>query len=346
MSSIDSGGAGNPEGGGPGVAMLQWVLAALPTTEQTDEDVNHEEMSRQVLRMTENLAAARESRSINMRLLGVGVFDPQGAEYAAQLRPASTEPNWRNVLPAVFIESTEPGVSLVNPRASRQAYNLFTRVSAVFHSPPDLAVVALPTPKLFAGPSQSAYGGAGGQQGTIGCRVTFRGQRGLLTAGHVAPLLGTTVTDSAKATIGTIGATQSLTASAPGYPSADVAVMTLAQDYDDSGGLSHDQKSGRVAIREDVTAYGAVSGSHDGWIVAIATQFAGPLPSSGDWGHVYITSQAVSQPGDSGAPVFIKNTQAVVAQVVGGDMPHRGYSGYTLVQDLEYQLKALDAVLR
>jgi hypothetical protein len=61
---------------------------------------------------------------------------------------------------------------------------------------------------------------------------------------------------------------------------------------------------------------------------------------AGSWGHVAITSAAISRDGDSGAPVH-RADGAVVGHIVAGYG-----AAYSLVQDAEYILRDVGALLR
>ena len=60
----------------------------------------------------------------------------------------------------------------------------------------------------------------------------------------------------------------------------------------------------------------------------------------GSWGHVAITSSAISRAGDSGAPVH-RADGAVIGQIVAGYG-----SAYSLVQDAEYVVREARVSLR
>ena len=62
-------------------------------------------------------------------------------------------------------------------------------------------------------------------------------------------------------------------------------------------------------------------------------------PDQASWGEVAITAEAISVGGDSGAAVA-RNDGAIVGFVVAGYG-----SAYTLIQDIEYALSAVDAHL-
>ncbi|MGO9355402.1 MAG: hypothetical protein ACLP3C_32915 [Mycobacterium sp.] len=93
-----------------------------------------------------------------------------------------------------------------------------------------------------------------------------------------------------------------------------------------------------ATIRDTVTADGAVTSGQQSELSTVAMTFAGPC--SANWGEAMLTAYAISAPGDSGAQVLNASGE-VVGQVVGG------YPGvYSVVQDIDYVLKATGAVLR
>jgi hypothetical protein len=114
----------------------------------------------------------------------------------------------------------------------------------------------------------------------------------------------------------------------------DVAVIELSVPE----AVHTSAKQGVAFIRDEVTAQGSVTAGEKSELSTIATAFAGP--GSANWAEAMLTAYAISAPGDSGAQV-LNDAGEVVGQVVGG------YPGvYSVVQDIDYLLKATGTVLR
>jgi hypothetical protein len=201
----------------------------------------------------------------------------------------------------------------------------------------DYEVIALPPTLPLGGPGAAVDAGA--LLGTLGARIsTAAGDEGLLTAGHVAPNTGVPTYDG-RDLVGWVEDTSDPLTAGAGQAVADVAVLKKHAGYADAG-LVHGVV-GDAMIRTDLVAQGAVTSGQKSWVKGISNEWAGEDPAHADWANVYVTRQAISDAGDSGAPVFIDGTNDLAGSVVAG-YP----SSHTLVQKLQFQLDAFSAKLR
>ncbi|HEY2135520.1 MAG TPA: hypothetical protein VGH49_06505 [Xanthobacteraceae bacterium] len=166
--------------------------------------------------------------------------------------------------------------------------------------------------------------------GTIGCGVKWAKKFGFMTAGHVAAPVNTTVADQ-NGPLGVVVYSND----PAGHGSAiedDVAVVELPQGH------------------APVPAYAGPGNGQPGEWVDVelrANKRSAQLmgynyylylpPYNGTCGDVYFTSQQVTVPGDSGAPVTKRNGTAI-GHVLGASP---GFATY--IQDVNYQLGRIGA---
>jgi len=172
----------------------------------------------------------------------------------------------------------------------------------------------------------------GSRSATAGIWVRCRSTKftGFLTAGHAAPTTNVLVRDRGGTAVGTVRKSVHSQIGSSIIATADVALVEA------KGGV----ESGRpglpvhsVAPRDHVTLQTS-RGSFTSWIRGLSPSFA-LSPTEQPWGDVAITADAISVAGDSGAPIAANGY--VVASLVGG-----GRQEYSVVQDIEYQLEAID----
>ena len=233
-------------------------------------------------------------------------------------------------------------------RAARAMYNWVdeTGLERGFRSPRlqhagQVVVYALPRPLALAAPGDPAHCSGPSGPGTFGAPVHVAGVDSFLTAGHVAPVgVGTPVYDRHSNLVGKISQRMSCDFDGSGcavIPNSDVPdVAVIALSVPDS--TTSVTSQGVARIRDVVTAHGAVTSGQRAELSTVATAFAGP--GAANWGEAMLTAYPISAPGDSGAQV-VNDAGEVVGQVVGG------YPGvYSVVQDIDYLLKATGAALR
>jgi hypothetical protein len=239
------------------------------------------------------------------------------------------------VVPAVFVL---PGLSPlgVAPIIASELNNLLPerflpQMAGVF------AVPLSPPAEMFTVVGLGAQLTAGGRHGVAGLAVRDNsvGSDGFLTAGHVAPRAGTTARDRQGDAIGTVRRSMSRQSAPPRTPTADVAYI--------------ERKSG---VRIDPAAVLPVGtarqfdhielrgqrGARKGWIRGLSDSLA-VSPTEGTWGEVAITDRAISTPGDSGGPVLSEDGRFIIGHLVGG-----APNDYSVVQDVEYQMSAINVV--
>lgn len=184
-----------------------------------------------------------------------------------------------------------------------------------------------------------------GVPGTLGAVVsTADGKDAILTAGHVGGALGARARCGGTR-IGRVTWTQDPTSASPGTPCPDVSVITL-----DTGvpGLPRLSVAGTTITvggptvatgNASVTSYTA-KGQRTGTILAFSSWVYSPR-MAGMWGDVYITSTAISDPGDSGAPVLLQGSDRLIGHIVGGDSKNVSF-----IQAVDRQLRACGCTLK
>lgn len=202
------------------------------------------------------------------------------------------------------------------------------------HPPEETVVLAIPSPvPQFA---SGALAQGPGTRGTFGARVTVNGREAILTAGHVADK-GQVVRD-AEDRKGTVSYSISPTRTATGEVVADVAVVVPHLDGAWEQALDY-ADLGDVTGGSSVTMFGAESGKCTDriWIVG---WFVWGDNAPGQWKDVAVTTQVISEQGDSGAPVVLEDSDDLVGHLVGA-VPGKG----SLVQDIDCWLEATGATL-
>lgn len=169
----------------------------------------------------------------------------------------------------------------------------------------------------------------GNMQGCIGPHVAWgAGRTGFLTAGHVAPTVGATVTDPTGAPLGTVLWSHTPVPALSKPPAdLDAALVELAPMQP-----SHSGQVSRVVGAGDIVE-----------IKSNGTQ----IGIFGFWGHLrfgssttcysdcYATDQKVTVQGDSGGPV--ECYQEVVGMVVGSFSQR----DMTIIQSIDYQISEI-----
>jgi hypothetical protein len=304
----------------------------------------------------EPLAELAESGRIGVLGYGATSAVQTGLAYQAEPGPVpALLAEWR--LPAVgmaafeygrLIPATPADADRMGPAVFRAMSNWLdeTGLQRGFRSPRmqfagQVVVYALPRPLALAASGDSVHCSGPSGPGTFGAAVQLSGVDSYLTAGHVAPVgVGTPVYDQRSNFVGKISQRMccnfdsSGRAVVPNSDAPDVAVIALSVPDPSTSVTSQ----GVARIRDVVTAHGAVTSGQRAELSTVATTFAGP--GAANWGEAMLTAYAISSPGDSGARV-VNGAGEVVGQVVGG------YPGvYSVVQDIDYLLKATGAVLR
>jgi hypothetical protein len=206
--------------------------------------------------------------------------------------------------------------------------------------PARTTLIELPPAIPFVGPGERAH--CAGMVGSFGSRVTSTaGARSIMTSGHGVPsIAGAPAYDDAATLIGLVSSSDCPLGGVPGQDYADVAVVDLQPSVPDTslptpGGVT----VGVARVWDDVTSNGPITSARSP-LLTVGAPFAGPQRSDGNWGEAMLTARAISAPGDSGAPVY-NAAGELIGHVVAG------YPGvYTVVQDVTFQLKAVDAAIR
>jgi len=201
-----------------------------------------------------------------------------------------------------------------------------------------IVVIACPPGAPQVAPGDAAH--CGGQPGSFGARiVTSAGQRGILTAGHVAPKRAAGAFDSGANLLGVVADTVNYASVPPGTATPDIATIELAAHVRDDPAPGA-KSPGTVRTWQSVTAYGAKTSGKTSQISTALVSFAGPNQNVGDFGLSAMTMRPISAPGDSGACVY-NNAGDLVGHIVSG------YPGvYSVMQDITYQLEEFGATLR
>jgi hypothetical protein len=174
--------------------------------------------------------------------------------------------------------------------------------------------------------------------GTFGCPITFSdGSYGITTAGHVASYVGELVMDS-KGLVGAVEATDFLANSSREADVADLATIRLDQDLDGLQGVRLDSMA-PLAIGVNVRVFGAISGQLTSRIIGVSPSLS-ISPYARGWADVGLTEIAISQRGDSGAPVTRGEESILLGHIVGGS------SKQSVIQAAAFQLASRGVTLR
>lgn len=201
-----------------------------------------------------------------------------------------------------------------------------------------LLVVGLPQPQEQHPVRSGDALTSGSKTGTCGVEVVASsGARGVLSAGHVLPTVGAAVVANGS-NLGTVSFTDSLSKHQPGEDVADVAVVdldpavTMSRPY----GIN---AQGSAKSLDSVIAHGQ-SGNKAGRVLAAVPSFAF-RPGVGSWKDALLTDRAISQGGDSGAPVYLDDgSGTIIGHIVAGHTP-----AYSVIQDISYLLQEANATL-
>jgi len=180
--------------------------------------------------------------------------------------------------------------------------------------------------------------------GTFGARVlTESGQNGILTAGHVAPNQGAPAYEGSTL-IGAVLASVHRGTVNYGLPTADIALIELLQQVNP---CSQEQvfPEGIGQDGDLVKSYGAVSAGHASKIEVLLPAFGDPREETGVLGNVMLTTEAISTFGDSGAIAVLEPQAELIGHVVAGFPATSDFEGYSVIQDLRYQLSQVSARL-
>jgi hypothetical protein len=228
------------------------------------------------------------------------------------------------VLPGLAGESMEPVPIWATPVAP-----IVSRYTGTI--PKELLAVSIPIPtELF----QITIGGelsCRAMRGTCGVEVlTSSGERAVLTAGHVATTVGSPVSVGSDIA-GVVILADYLALHSPDEIVADVAIARLEANV--TVASSRPVTGPGTAKQFDNVVSDGQYGTRRGWVRSVVTSFA--LHSNvGCWGEILITDRAISDPGDSGAAVYLDDDSGtVIGHVVAG-----AGTAYTLIQDINYIL--------
>lgn len=203
-------------------------------------------------------------------------------------------------------------------------------------APPGTVVLAVRSPVAQFAAGERSRGP--GTRGTFGpCVTTDDGRPAILTAGHVAEK-GQVVRDPADRS-GVVSFSVSPTRATRGQIVADVAVV-VPHEAGGLGRLPRYAPAGPVDGGATITMEGAESGTRTDEVWAAAKYVWGDN-CPGQWKDVVLTTQVISERGDSGAPVVLEGTDRLVGHLVGA-VPGKG----SLVQDLDCILAASGTALR
>jgi hypothetical protein len=170
-----------------------------------------------------------------------------------------------------------------------------------------------------------------GRAGTLGAEVvTPASNAGVLTAGHAAAPVGAAVIDAiSDESLGIVTFTEDPMTAPATMLCADVAVIETNSTYEP---LEVKPKGPERALPGyPVTMYGS-SGTESSGIFAYSPWLHVPM-MAGMWANIYMTHNAISQHGDSGAMVLLQGEDRIIGHVVGASPGMMTY-----VQDIEYQL--------
>ncbi|MFF5808248.1 trypsin-like peptidase domain-containing protein [Streptomyces sp. NPDC012746] len=252
----------------------------------------------------------------------------------------------KGVLPAVVVAIPVPIIRMRHADTdSKPATPIDAVLEDVFvqvrdQTDVEVSVIGVPPPMEQVAPGERAHCGVG--PATYGVPVEIRpyNQRGILTAGHAAPIAGVPAYDGNAQLVGEVKRTMHCGLTAPRQETADVAVIILEATEPD--GLRAAPKVSTIGTAhrwDQVTAFGARTSGFRAHLLTAGNPFVN-RPDGGDWGEAAMTAYPISAPGDSGAPVYNESDE-LVGVIVGG------YEGlYSIVQDISYQFREADVELR
>jgi hypothetical protein len=177
------------------------------------------------------------------------------------------------------------------------------------------------------------------RKGTLGLPVvTGSGAPGIMTAGHVAPLLGLRCRVGSS-DIGYVSFTSDPISSARGDPEVDVAVIHCREPayWPQLWPVISDEMNDSNLNRMQLQKLGGPSGLRTAQVMMRSPAVFSPA-MQGEWLDCLVSTRAMSVAGDSGALVVISSpedppNQSVVGHVVGGDGDRTTY-----VQSVRMQL--------
>ena len=178
--------------------------------------------------------------------------------------------------------------------------------------------------------------------GNIGCNVPRRGSvvQGILTAGHVAGPVGAPVT-SGTDDVGVVIFSENPAENGGMAASVDVAVIATRDSKPEYTGIPAIIGTAAGRVDQIVTVYGRNR------ITGTLLAFCSVLRISGGITiDCWMTSQAISGAGDSGAPVLVPEPElegdfgSILGHVIGG-----APGVTTFIQDIHTQLSAARAEL-
>jgi hypothetical protein len=212
--------------------------------------------------------------------------------------------------------------------------NLYGFVQESMRSSPEwlrrVKVAGMFEPELHLQPGDRVQGTLGG---SAGCSLSWDNGNGFAMAGHVAPIVGQTITQYG-ANVGTVVWANNPTGRGTSIE-ADFCVVELSQNIHFNGTqnrYSHGRPYDLIAVANQN------SNRPRSMIIGMFPEMALPSHNS-RLGDIYLTGSVISSAGDSGAPAINPNGE-VYGHIIGA-VP--GMS--SLVQDLTYQINFAAAVL-
>jgi hypothetical protein len=253
--------------------------------------------------------------------------------------------------PAVFIDDNLVGHIL--PRYTPHPIREHTLMERIIKQlcgstqlPASTVFVGVSTPEPHFGPSGEAVCHDLGTAGTLGALVTTQsGNPGILTAGHVAHVVGRDVhcgtnlvgkveftVDPRKARLATDRC-------------SDIAVIKI-DDHSNQFELPRLHISGKAEAKAKDKVVKYCSHPHHPNLYSAPVEITGMAnwimcPLGGMWEDTYLTDTRISDRGDSGAPVLLEGTDLLVGHIVGSSRPFPTY-----VQTIGSQLRASQCTFR
>lgn len=231
----------------------------------------------------------------------------------------------------VFADSDRTGLKPGSLLPIREVRMIAARVIDALRDQPDwlwlIDVLAITPPRRHLAPGGAITGWG---LGTIGTQVRWNAGSGFLTAGHVAPSLGTIVYDGSTA-VGKVVWTND----PAGHGTAiepDTAVAEL------NSGLSLSNPIAAAASAGPAATVSVLSSGNAGTIMGLS-QFLFMPSQNATCGDTYFTTSEITSPGDSGGPVLAGPD--VIGHVVGASPNVTSF-----VQDINYQLREASNPLR
>lgn len=232
----------------------------------------------------------------------------------------------RGLRPVLFVHRSLTGKE---PRLLQEVEiaSAVVRAGLTYRSEPEDIVVGIPPPRLTFCPGDTV---ASAKTGTLGSRVTdTTGAPSILTAGHVAGNEGSIAVAPGAGVIGEVTYSRYPEVVARGQSTQDVALIRLRNPQDGCERRFDSVSDG--SLYDEVSIVG--SGPRGSSFLSQEVMLMAIPGQPGALTDLWLTAEAISLDGDSGAAVHKKDTTELVGHIVGlvegyASMVQKGMSAF------------------